>query len=186
MPLEIEVKLKVPSHGPIHRHLRALKAKHLGKVRETNIFFDFPKHSLRRKDSGLRVRLIASSWRKTPVNALLTFKGPPQKTGLRPRNAFDLACTPHDQLIPLLESLGLYRIFSFEKDRDSWDLDRCRIELDTLPHFGTFLEIEGPSEKAVRNVQKKIGLESLTPESKSYSHMVSRHLAQRRGKSLHF
>ena len=29
-------------------------------------------------------------------------------------------------------------MMSFEKDRDSWELEGCLVELDTLPHFGKF------------------------------------------------
>jgi adenylate cyclase class 2 len=179
MPLEIEIKLKTDDHGPILERLRALNAKHAGTVRETNIFFDRPDRSLRFKDSGLRIRL-------TPGTALLTFKGPPQQTGLRAREAYDVTCTPAEQLAPLIEALGFERIMSFEKDRDSWLFDDCHIELDTLPHFGKFLEIEGPSEEIVAAVQKKLGLQNISPFKQSYSQMVSGYLGAAGTQDLRF
>ena len=57
MPLEIEVKLKVPDHTAVRERLMALNAQWVGKVRETNVFFDRDGGSLRKADSGLRVRL---------------------------------------------------------------------------------------------------------------------------------
>ncbi len=47
MPLEIEVKLKVPDHMAVRGRLMALNAQWVGKVRETNIFVDRDGGSLR-------------------------------------------------------------------------------------------------------------------------------------------
>jgi adenylate cyclase, class 2 len=188
MPLEIEIKLKIDVHAPIVKRLRNLRARHTGTVREKNIFLDRRDHSLRAANSGLRVRFEAPERAPgtRPSTALLTFKGPPRKSGLRSRRAYDLTVTPADQLMPLLESLGFRQMFAFEKIRDSWQLAGCKIELDTLPHFGTFLEIEGPSEKAVRTVQKQLALDSLPAVKKSYAQMIAAHLATRRRKELRF
>jgi len=194
MPLEIEIKLQIPTHIPILKILRQLGAKHTGKHHETNIFFDRPDRSLRAKSSGLRVRLEfpVTSNRKSKIRnrkysaALLTFKGPPQKTGLHSRNAYDLSIIPADQLIPLLNALGFHQTHLFEKIRDSWELHHCRVELDTLPHFGYFLEIEGPSQKSVRSVQKMLRLDSLQSVKPSYAKMVADHLQHFRKKELRF
>jgi adenylate cyclase class 2 len=191
MPLEIEIKIKIPDHDPIRRLLRRHSAKPIEYVRETNIFFDRPDHSLRKANTGLRVRLsipIKSKIRnqKSKMTALLTFKGPPAKKGLRSREAFDLHITPYEQLIPLLTALGFQQLFLFEKIRESWLLAKCRVELDTLPYFGTFLEIEGPSEKAVHRVQKMLGLQSLPQEKTSYAAMTGNYLANTHRKALRF
>jgi adenylate cyclase, class 2 len=175
MPLEIEIKLKLDSHAGALARLTALGATHLGTARETNIFFDRPATSLRRADSGLRVRFTTTAANPAP-QALLTFKGPAASTGLRSREAFDLHLTPPDQIVPLLTALGFVQLFLFEKDRDSWRLADCLVELDTLPHFGTFLEIEGPSEPAIRHVQDQLGLSHLPPHRPSYAKMVGEFL----------
>jgi adenylate cyclase, class 2 len=189
MPLEIEIKLRLASHELVRQRLVALGAAHHGAVRETNIFFDRPEGSLRAADSGLRVRLTAplasppgpghaedENPESRSTEALLTFKGPAAATGLRAREAFDLHVRPGEQIVPLLEALGFQQQLLFEKDRDSWRLDDCLVELDTLPVFGCFLEIEGPSEEAVRAVQGQLGLAGLVGERDSYSKMVGEHL----------
>lgn len=190
MPLEIEIKLKVATHAPILARLLALQAEHVGEVRETNIFFDRPDGSLRQADSGLRVRLTISPTDHEP-KALLTFKGPAAKTGLRSREAYDVYVTPHDQLIPMLGAMGFVRAYSFEKDRDSWLLGEpgegeCRVELDTLPVFGLFVEIEGPSEEAVRAVQRDLGLGEVPAHLESYAKMVGAYLKSRGEGALTF
>ncbi|MCL2645901.1 MAG: class IV adenylate cyclase [Phycisphaerales bacterium] len=191
MPLEIEIKLKLVSHTAILKRLRQLRATHIGTQHETNIFFDHPDRSLLQSNSGLRVRL-ETPLRKTrnsprsPPSALLTFKGSPQSTGLGSRNAYDLTCSPTEQLIPLLKSLGFVQTQLFEKIRDSWQLAKCKIELDTLPHFGCFLEIEGPSERAVHAIQKKLALADLASITTSYATMVDDHLTTKKRKELRF
>jgi len=185
MPLEIEIKLKVDSHDPIRAHLRAAGATPHGKARETNIFFDRPDQSLRASDVGLRVRFTTKPDANEPV-ALLTLKQPPGKDLLNSREAFDLTLTPHDQIIPLLEALGFQQQISFEKDRETWRLDHCLVELDTLPHFGDFVEIEGPSIEAVQQVQSKLGLTSYPAHKDSYSKIVSQYLRQQNKRHLLF
>lgn len=172
MPLEIEIKLRLESLDALRHSLTTVRATRVGMVREHNIFFDRPDRSLLAQDSGLRVRLTTSADHPEP-QALLTFKGPPQTSGLHARLAYDLHLTPHDQIIPLLEALGFTRTLSFEKFRESWTLDHCLIELDELPHLGTFAEIEGPSEPEVLAVQQKLDLQDHPPIKPSYIAMVA-------------
>lgn len=178
MPLEIELKLRISFHDAVRRALKSAHAELQGKVRETNIFFDRPDNSLLAKDAGLRVRFSLAD-AKLPPKTLLTFKGPRQPTGLHAREAFDLALTPHDQIIPLLEALGFQQRLLFEKDRESWQLDHCLVELDTLPALGTFVEIEGPTEEAVLTVQQKLELVDAEIVKPGYASMVRTHLAGR-------
>jgi len=185
MPLEIEIKLKLDTHDGVLVRLAALQARHVGRVRETNIFFDRADGALRRADAGLRVRLTTSADDLVP-KALLTFKGPAAAGGLRSREAFDLAVTPQEQVVPLLRGLGFEQVLLFEKDRDTWRVGECLVELDTLPVFGCFLEIEGPSEEAVRGVQGVLGLSHMRQERKSYSQMVGEYLQQKASAQLRF
>ena len=185
MPLEIEIKLKVDAHEGVRARLAALRAEHVGMVRETNIFFDRPEGALREADSGLRVRLSARG-ADPERQALLTFKGPAAIGRLHSREAFDLRVMPVEQVVPLLRALGFEQVLLFEKDRDSWRLGGCSVELDTLPELGRFLEIEGPSEEAVRGVQRQLELEQLGQERKSYSQMVGELLHGRHRRELCF
>ena len=49
-----------------------------------------------------------------------------------------------DAIDAAFAALGYSRVLSFEKRRESWKLGGCNVELDELPHLGTFVEIEGP------------------------------------------
>jgi predicted adenylyl cyclase CyaB len=111
---------------------------------------------------------------------LLTVKGPAQRQGLRSREAFDVHVDPPEQIVGLLKMLGFLQVLLFEKDRESWRLEGCLVELDTMPVFGCFVEVEGPGEELVRQVQEKLGLGDVPPERKSYSRLVGEYVERER------
>jgi predicted adenylyl cyclase CyaB len=73
----------------------------------------------------------------------------------------------------MLEQLGFVQILRYEKRRESWQLDPCRVELDEPPRIGLFVEIEGPDEDSIRQVQKKIGLGDAQHVKASYVAMLA-------------
>ena len=72
----------------------------------------------------------------------------------------------------LLGKLGFLPTLGFEKRRESWSLDGCLVELDELPHFGTFVEIEGDSESLVLAVRTKLALDAHPLVAKGYIRMI--------------
>jgi predicted adenylyl cyclase CyaB len=77
----------------------------------------------------------------------------------------------------LLLACGLEWVVTFEKRRASYRLGTCRIELDRAPLIGRFVEIEGPSEKAIDRVRRKLGIEEEhVPDA--YLHLICRHLGK--------
>lgn len=72
----------------------------------------------------------------------------------------------------LLASLGYHRTLSFEKRRESWRLKHALVELDELPQLGTFVEVEGPTESAVHEVLRTLGLENQPCIKTSYIAML--------------
>src|SRR5690606_3272245 len=77
----------------------------------------------------------------------------------------------------LLTALGYVSVISFEKRRRRWTLDNCRVEIDTLPYLGGFVEIEGPSEPIVLSVRRKLALDHLPMISASYISMLVTYLS---------
>lgn len=181
MPLEIEIKLRVAALDPIRETLYRLHAASRGTMLETNTFFDRPDQSLRQGDCGLRLRTETpftadASPTAAASKATLTYKGPRQNTGLHPREEYNLAVTPPEHASAILLALGFVQTLSYEKRRETWRVDDCEVLLDELPALGTFLEIEGPSEAAVRTVQQKMDLASLPPVEPTYLHMIAEHI----------
>jgi len=172
MSLEIEAKFRVASHDEVRRRLRAAGADPLGAVVETNAVFDRAGESLRAAGCGLRLR---STVRQdgTAGTATLTFKGPQRRGPLKSREEFEVHLDDTAAMERILCGCGFATVLWYEKRRESWRLDFCRIELDEPPHLGLFVEIEGPSEAAISDVQRRLGLGHIEHERRSYVHMLS-------------
>ncbi len=163
MSMEIEAKFKVASHEAVRGRLSELDAKRVGQVLETNHIFDDPTHSLLAGGCGLRVRKcesekVGKAEPKAPFTGTMTFKGPIHPGPLKKREEIEVRVDQPDAAVRILESLGFVGALRFEKRRETWELDNCLVELDELPHLGTFIEIEGPDEERIREVQDRLGL----------------------------
>ncbi|MCH7808164.1 MAG: class IV adenylate cyclase [Planctomycetes bacterium] len=164
---EIEVKLRVESHDPIRRRLGELGAKLIGRVVETNTIFDSTDGRLRQQGCGLRVRSTVDE-DDGKVAATLTFKGPVLPGAFKRREELEVEISDGAIGEQLLERLGFVGLLRFEKRRESWTYGTCRIELDEPPHIGRFVEIEGPSEDAIRKVRIELGLGQVPHVHASY------------------
>jgi adenylate cyclase class 2 len=176
MPNEIEAKMRVPDHAPIRDRLRTLAAEPHGVAIETNVIFDRPDHSLQSAGAGLRVRR-AKNTETGDVKQTVTYKGKLQKAALKTREEIELVIADGDAQL-LIDRLGFTKIFSFEKRRESWQLDGCHVELDEVPRLGKFVEIEGPGESAVMPLREKLGLGQAPLISTSYVGMLIQSLEQ--------
>jgi adenylate cyclase class 2 len=184
MPVEIEAKVPVTDFTSLRRRLRELGAKSMGKGREINRFYDTPNHALRRKDTGLRIRTNFHSHKG--VSHVVTFKGPRQESKYKLREELEFTTDDPDATAAIFERFGYEFDLSFEKRRESWQIGRCKIELDELPQIGKFLEVEGPSERVIGAVLTKLGLNHKPTLTRGYASMVARHLAAVKKKELKF
>lgn len=181
MPIEIEAKMKVESPEPVLKALRESGAAHQGDHVETDSFFDTRDRALLAADKGLRLR-VARDVKTNQSQAILTHKGPVGHGPLKKREETETTVGNADMMARLLQQLGFVQWLRYQKRRQSWKLDACKVEVDEIPHLGHFVEIEGPSDGAVMRVREKLGLGSLTPIKASYVAMLSAHL-QERGES---
>jgi adenylate cyclase, class 2 len=171
MPLEIEVKLRISSHDAVRQKLRELRGSPTGRHLEVNTIFDSPNRSLFSARKALRVR-VSRDLDSAKEQAILTFKGPRQTTQFKSREEIETYVSSPESMTAILNALDFTAVVSFEKKRESWNLDGCHVELDELPYLGKFVEIEGPSEAAIANVQRKLGLSDSPPEKSSYVRML--------------
>lgn len=171
MPIELEAKFRVESHEPVRERLCAVGAERVGVVVETNVILDSADGSLRRRGSGLRVR-SAMPIGGGPVKATLTFKGPVAASAFKSREEIEVGVSDADAAVQVLTALGFVAILRYEKRRESWRFRDCLVELDTPPGIGLFVEIEGPSEDAIRHVRDELGLTRATPVRESYVRML--------------
>jgi adenylate cyclase class 2 len=172
MPIELELKIKVPEHASVRERLRTLGASLHSSVNELNSFFDASSGSMVRADRGLRLRTNtnANSGRAEHV---VTYKGPRKGGTLKQREEIEYRVDDPDAARRIFEALGLAITLSFEKRRESWSFGECKIELDELPRLGCFVEIEGPSESAILRVRDQLGLTGAPAIHETYSKLLA-------------
>src|SRR5205823_629760 len=130
----IEIKLKVDHLAPIRDRLRQVGAMRLGEVLETNVFFDTPDRALLASDCGLRLRRARHLSGDGNEELVLTYKGPRGEGDVKRREEIEVGVDRLDATVQILEHLGYLPMLTFEKRRERWTIDGCKIELDLLPH----------------------------------------------------
>jgi adenylate cyclase, class 2 len=178
MAVEIEAKMVVESHEPVRVRLREAGAELIGQFMETNVFLDTEDRSLLAADEGLRLRAnkdVATG----QSQYVLTYKGPRQVGPLKSREEVEVTVDNASQAVTILERLGYLTMIQFDKHRESYRLDDCRVELDEMPHLGFFVEIEGPSEASVMKVRERLELGNRPLQKASYASMLMSYLQER-------
>lgn len=162
--------MRLTDPARLHESLKKLKAAFVAELREINTYFDTNGGSLKSSDQGLRIRIEQQAGR--PDAVAVTHKGPRAHGKLKSRT--ETEATVHDarDAADLLAALGFGPVLTFEKLRKRYELDGCRIELDSVPYIGDFIEIEGPSEDTVLSVREKLGLDEEPIVKASYIAML--------------
>ena len=175
MCTEIEAKLKVDSLSEVEHKLGDLGARFLGEQLQTDYFFDDVNATLINADKCLRLRkqMVEKS-----ESYFLTYKGAKEKSNLKRRQEIESEINDADSIYKLLLALGYEQVLIVEKKRRLWQLGSCEVALDQLPLLGDFVEIEGPNEEEITNVQNSLGLTDLPHISKSYASLLKEHLQQ--------
>jgi adenylate cyclase class 2 len=164
---EIEIKLRVPDAAALRSRLKRLRTREITpRTYESNTLYDTPEQYLRRRGKLIRIRVeirAANLSKKRPSEntpALLTYKGPSHLSRSARKAAKN--CRIHSpfkindeaevwiadapEMARILQSLGFYPAFRYEKFRTTYALPGIRglnIELDETP-VGIYLELEGP------------------------------------------
>lgn len=174
---EIEAKMKVSDLAQVRARLKSAGAKPAGEHFETNVFFDREDAGLVRADKGLRLR--TDHHVETGItDFILTFKGPRQSGTVKRRQEIEFSVNDAAAATAVFEALGFKVALSFQKRRESWKLADCKIELDQVPHLGTYVEIEGPSEEIVLKTRQTLGLEQEPLISTSYASLLAKYLEE--------
>lgn len=173
MSIELELKFRIDEPAGVRDRLLAAGAVRTHDELETNWILDTPQRALRNAASGLRVRSCMPRGGAPAHPAKITFKGPATSQPVKRREEIEIEVGDAAAARHLLEKLGFHPAIVYEKIRESWALADCVVTLDELPHLGFWLEIEGPSEPAVRAVQRLLRLENAEPVRESYVAMAA-------------
>ena len=161
--VEIEQKYRLKAPGKIRALLARIGARKIAQGAESNEFYD-KGNFFKKKKMALRRRQFG----KGP--ATLTLKGPRIRSKFTKRMELE---TPVDYAAAkaILRFLGCRVRRQYSKKRELYKLGRTFVTVDFLKKFGWFLEIEG-EPRAIRVVEKKLGLAPEDREERSYLHML--------------
>ncbi|UCC97976.1 MAG: class IV adenylate cyclase [Phycisphaerales bacterium] len=178
MCIEIEAKLKVDSLPAIEEKLEELGAEFLAEQMQTDCHFDDVNATLTTADQCLRLRRQSVGENE---EFFLTYKGAKGKSDFKKRQEIEIEIRDADSMQKLLAALGYEKVFTVEKKRRLWQLGGCSVALDRLPLLGDFVEIEGPDDARIADVQKSMGLEHVPHIAESYAVLIKKEMARRGG-----
>ncbi len=171
MCIEIEAKLKVESHKEITEKLAELGAEFLTEQLQTDSYFDDANKTLTETDRCLRLRRQSVD---DEEKVFLTYKGAKEKDEFKKRQEIEIEVGDADSAEKLLSALAYEKVLVFEKKRRIWQLGECKVALDELPLLGNFVEIEGPDDERIADVQMELGLADLPHITESYASLVAK------------
>jgi len=173
--IEVEAKLKVDSLEEIEARLGELGGEFLSEQIQRDSYFDSSEGTLADSGKGFRVRQESSG---DEQKVYLTYKGAKEESEFKRRQQIELEIEDGDLAVKLLSAIGFEKILVFEKRRRVWRFGKCEVGLDELPLLGEFVEIEGPDEKVIADVQSNLGLSGVEHIETSYLHLMKERLCK--------
>ncbi len=137
MPYEVELKFKIKSRSEIIDRLRRLGAVFLNKENMTDYYLNSPEMDFKNTDRALRIR-------KSDLSefAEFTFKGPKISTQSKTREELNVKIDDADQMVKIMDRLGLEVVASVSKVRENWSHMDYSITIDNVESLGYFIELE--------------------------------------------
>ena len=170
MGMEIEAKLKVESLAEVERQLKDASAEFVAEQHQQDVYYDDPLRALEGGDRCLRVRhQRVGDCREV----FLTHKGPKLRDDFKKRQEIEVPIGDGLALDRLLAALGYQRALVVQKTRRVWRMGPCLVALDDVADLGTFVEIEGPDDRAIKAVQEDLGLDGLRHVPKGYASLLA-------------
>lgn len=165
---EIEIKFAVKETEPVTDKLWKLGFRIVAdRHREKNYLFDDASGNLRRAGRVLRVR-------HTPLSQTVTFKGPVLATSkMKHREEIECRIESAETMIRILEEVGFKIGIEYSKYRTVFEGDGFNIALDET-EAGNYLEVEGPSEKEITELGKKLGYSEQDFVRRTYAELIGR------------
>jgi len=163
MVLEIEIKFPCPDLLAVRKVIKDREGIFVSGSFESNMVFDSYDKSLRGQNILLRLRQAESTelCLKRPPNGELK-----SSSEVKVWEEYETCIQDPQNMRSILEGLGFFVDFQYEKYREKWFFESCEICLDLLP-FGNFVEIEG-DERSIYNASYLLGLNREQASVKTY------------------
>jgi adenylate cyclase class 2 len=135
-----KLRLKLKEKGAVLEHAELL-------MRRKN--YDFPDGALEKESGWVRVRDEGDK-------VTLSYKQLKDRT-LHGTKEVNVIVDDFDRTCQFLEAIGLKAKAFQETKREKWKYKEVEITIDTWPWVPTFVELEGPTEQAVRDAASALG-----------------------------
>ncbi len=169
--IEVESKFRSPGNEKVDRALVHLGAKKIASLEMEDVYFSHPSRDFGKTDEALRLR-------KFEGGAELTYKGPRMHTeSTKAREEITLKIDNPLSAQRIVERLGFKEFCGIRKKRDSYLLDKLRVDLDDVDGLGEYVELEVLTESPERAEQlfdlarRELGLDK--PERLTYLELIS-------------
>ena len=152
MQIEIEAKFLDIDKEQLRNILKKVGATFIHEerlMRRKN--FDYPDNRLQKIGGWIRVRDEGDK-------VTLAYKQLVNRN-IDGTKELSLTVEDFDKTCDLLLAMGLDNKSYQETKRERWDLGGVEVTIDTWPWLPTFVELEGQSEQALKNVALQIGLD---------------------------
>lgn len=146
MNLEIEATFIEINKDALREQIQSLGGKLIQpEMLMRRVIFDTGEHSFARvRDEGNKI--------------VMTYKCHHDNTLLGTEEV-NVEVNDYNSAIAFLGAIGLEAKAVQETLREEWELDGVELDIDTWPWIPTYVEIEGPSAKAVESVVRKLGFD---------------------------
>jgi adenylate cyclase class 2 len=148
---EIEVRFLEIDKEDLLGKLKALGAKDLGEAHLNEIIFTDPEHKMVADRQFIRLRTARDK-------TTLTYKHHKERT-IDGAVEIEFEVDDAKSAEAFLEKLGFPAERHQEKKRHTLTLNGVTVDIDTWPRIPTYVELEGPSEQALKDTALKIGFD---------------------------
>lgn len=146
---EIEVKFLNVNHDEMRARLSAAGAKLVVPMRlMKRQMFDYPDSRFRATHQRLRLR--------DEGNGVVMINHKSRSEG-KYAHEIETRIYSLEEMSEVLQAIGLVPNSYQESKRETWLIDNVEVVLDEWPWIKPYIEIEGPSESAIKSVADKLG-----------------------------
>lgn len=151
MTIEFEAKFLNIDKDAMRKHLKEKGAQLLRQeFEQKRVNFHLPQEK-RHKDVWLRVRDEGD--KITLSLKMVTGKN------IHDQKELSIMVDGFDKAVALLDAIGCEKKVFEQTKRELWKLGDAEITIDTWPGVAPFVEIEGPSEQAVKDTAELLGFD---------------------------
>lgn len=150
--LEIEAKFLFVDPDDVRERLLKAGASIKYEMRDfRRALFDYPDNRFQKNDHSKRLRV-----RDEGDRVAINFKS---NNDTNYAHEIEVHVDSFEKTEALFEAIGFVKYTYQESKREAWELDGVEIVIDIWPWLEPYIEIEGPTEDAIKNVATKLGFE---------------------------